>query len=119
MCDISCLFLQAELDNGASIAALRRFNDNLRSLNATNWESKLRPVMAELAYNLESFNPAFTAVLLAVQSTIGSTDYVRRDMALKNLIQPLAGEYGMHNNEAQVSLDGPKLSVCCFLFSPT
>ena len=29
-------------------------------------ESKLRPVMNELAYNLESFNPAFTAVLLKV-----------------------------------------------------
>lgn len=29
-------------------------------------EAKLRPVMNELAYNLESFNPAFTAVLLKV-----------------------------------------------------
>jgi len=29
-------------------------------------EAKLRPVMHELAYNLESFNPAFTAVLLKV-----------------------------------------------------
>ena len=57
--------------------------------------------MAELAYNLESFNPAFTAVLLKVQSTIGRSDYVRRDLALKNLIQPLAGEYGMHNDEPQ------------------
>ena len=28
---------------------------------------KLRPVMHELAYNLESFNPAFTAVLLKVR----------------------------------------------------
>jgi hypothetical protein len=57
--------------------------------------------MHELAYNLESFNPAFTAVLLAVQRTIGLSDYVRRDTALKHLIQPLAGEYGMHNNEPQ------------------
>lgn len=64
-------------------------------------EAKLRPVMHELAYNLESFNPAFTAVLLKVQQTIGYTDYVRRDTALKHLIQPLAGEYGMHNNEPQ------------------
>ena len=31
-------------------------------------EEKLRPVMNELAYNLESFNPAFTAVLLKVKS---------------------------------------------------
>ena len=62
---------------------------------------RLRPVMNELAYNLESFNPAFTAVLLKVQQTIGVSDYVRRDVALKNLIQPLAGEYGMHNDEAQ------------------
>lgn len=36
-----------------------------------------------------------------VQKTIGVSDYVRRDMALKNLIQPLAGEYGMHNNQPQ------------------
>ncbi|GAB4824090.1 hypothetical protein N2152v2_011136 [Parachlorella kessleri] len=93
--------LEAELDHGASIAALRRFNDNLANLTAENWESKLRPVMHELAFNLESFNPAFTAVLLKVQMTIGMTDYVRRDIALKNLIQPLAGEYGMHNNEPQ------------------
>lgn len=57
--------------------------------------------MNELAYNLESFNPAFAAVVLRVQSTIGKTDYVRRDTALKHLIQPLAGEYGMHNGEPQ------------------
>ncbi len=57
--------------------------------------------MHELAYNLESFNPAFTAVLLKVQRTIGVSDYVGRDIALKHLIQPLAGEYGMHNNEPQ------------------
>ncbi|KAL4444936.1 hypothetical protein ABPG77_003986 [Micractinium sp. CCAP 211/92] len=93
--------LEAELDNGAAVAALRRFNDNLRSLPADSWDAKLRPVMHELAYNLESFNPAFTAVLLKVQQTIGYTDYVRRDTALKHLIQPLAGEYGMHNNEPQ------------------
>ena len=31
-----------------------------------NAEAKLRPVLTELAYNLESFNPAFTAVLLKV-----------------------------------------------------
>lgn len=36
-----------------------------------------------------------------VQRTIGVSDYVRRDIALKNLIQPLAGEYGMHNNQPQ------------------
>ena len=64
----------------------------------------MRRVMGELAYNLESFNPAFTAVLLKVQSTIGHSDYVARDMALKNLIQPLAGEYGMHNGQAQGAL---------------
>jgi hypothetical protein len=60
--------------------------------------------MTELAYNLESFNPAFTSVLLRVQQTIGVSDYVRRDTALKHLIQPLAGEYGMHNSEAQGEL---------------
>ena len=30
-------------------------------------EERLRLVMNELAYNLESFNPAFTAVLLKVK----------------------------------------------------
>ena len=36
-----------------------------------------------------------------VQRSIGHSDYVRRDIALKNLIQPLAGEYGMHNDQPQ------------------
>lgn len=93
--------MQSVLDNGASVAALRRFNTLLAGLPEDSWEEKLGPVMNELAYNLESFNPAFTAVLLCVQRTIGKTDYVRRDAALKNLIQPLAGEYGMHNGEEQ------------------
>ncbi len=65
--------------------------------------------MAELAYNLESFNPAFTAVLLKVQSTIGHSDYVARDLALKHLIQPLAGEYGMHNGQEQGANASPRL----------
>lgn len=39
--------------------------------------------------------------LLQVQSSIGHSDYVRRDQALKGLIQPLAGEYGMHNGLPQ------------------
>ena len=95
------VYVQSVLDHGASVAALRRFNTLLAGLPADSWEEKLAPVMNELAYNLESFNPAFTAVLLRVQSTIGKTDYVRRDTALKNLIQPLAGEYGMHNGEDQ------------------
>lgn len=34
----SCLYLlQAELDNGAAVAALRRFNDNLAALPADSW----------------------------------------------------------------------------------
>ncbi|KAI8472117.1 MAG: hypothetical protein J3K34DRAFT_376195 [Monoraphidium minutum] len=94
--------LEAELDNGEAVKALRRFNANLRALTADNWESKLRPVFGELTFNLESFNPAFAACVLAVQKTIGASDYVRRDMALKNLIQPLAGEYGMHNGQPQL-----------------
>ena len=40
-------------------------------------------------------------MFLQLQSTIGRSDYVRRDQALKRLIQPLAGEYGMHNGEPQ------------------
>lgn len=103
--------MQSELDNGAGVAALRRFNGNLASLPETSWEAKLAPVMNELAYNLESFNPAFTAVLLRVQSTIGKTDYVRRDNALKHLIQPLAGEYGMHNGEPQARTHRELFSV--------
>ncbi|GFR50020.1 hypothetical protein Agub_g12170 [Astrephomene gubernaculifera] len=94
--------LEAELDQGASIAALRRFNDNLRNIPADRWEAVLRPVFNELCFNLESFNPAFTHCLLMVQRTIGVSDYVRRDTALKNLIQPLAGEYGMHNGQPQL-----------------
>lgn len=43
----------------------------------------------------------YHAVMLQVQSSIGHSDYVKRDLALKNLIQPLAGEYGMHNNQPQ------------------
>ena len=72
--------LESVLDNGASVAALRRFNDLLAALPADSWEEKLAPVMNELAYNLESFNPAFAAVVLRVQCTIGKTDYVRRGM---------------------------------------
>lgn len=49
-----------------------------------------------LAHNLESFNPAFAACVLQVQLSIGATDYEKRDAALKLLIRPLAGEYGMH-----------------------
>jgi len=93
--------LEAELDNSASVDALRRFNTLLAGLDEASWKAKLRPVLRELAYNLESFNPLFTAVLLKVQCGIGATDYARRDTALKNLIQPLAGEYGMHNGEQQ------------------
>uniref|UniRef100_A0A061RDK2 Iron-containing redox enzyme family protein n=1 Tax=Tetraselmis sp. GSL018 TaxID=582737 RepID=A0A061RDK2_9CHLO len=93
--------LEAELDRSESVSALRRFNTLLAGLDESSWRTKLRPVLRELAYNLESFNPLFTAVLLKVQCGIGETDYVRRDNALKNLIQPLAGEYGMHNGEPQ------------------
>lgn len=40
-------------------------------------------------------------MLAQIQSSIGHSDYVKRDQALKGLIQPLAGEYGMHNGQAQ------------------
>ncbi|KAF8070855.1 hypothetical protein HT031_000936 [Scenedesmus sp. PABB004] len=94
--------LEAELDAGAGVESLRRFNKALRALPADKWEAVLRPVFNELCFNLESFNPAFAACLLQVQRTIGVSDYVRRDLALKNLIQPLAGEYGMHNGQPQL-----------------
>ena len=46
---------------------------------------------------------------LQVQCTIGRSDYAARDGALKALIQPLAGEYGMHNGEAQGAGSPPGL----------
>ncbi|KAK3271385.1 hypothetical protein CYMTET_20262 [Cymbomonas tetramitiformis] len=92
--------LEAELDNGESVKALRRFNDILANLSEEKWNDRMWMVWNELAHNLESFNPIFTAVMLKVQCTIGHSDYVRRDECLRNLIQPLAGEYGMHNDEA-------------------
>lgn len=91
--------LEAELDNGESVKALRRFNNTLEGLSSKEFETRMEGVWNELAYNLESFNPVFTACLLKVQCTLGSSDYVRRDECLRNLIQPLAGEYGMHNDE--------------------
>lgn len=91
--------LEAELDNGESVKALRRFNDALESLSPEAFETRMEAVWNELSYNLESFNPVFTACMLKVQCTLGSSDYVRRDECLRNLIQPLAGEYGMHNDE--------------------
>ncbi len=35
--------MQAELDNGASVRALRRFNDNLRCLPAQGWGAPRAP----------------------------------------------------------------------------
>jgi hypothetical protein len=93
--------LEAELDAGQGVAALRRFNSALRAVPAERWRQALDPLFSELCFNLESFNPAFAACVLQVQRTIGQSDYVRRDVALKNLIQPLAGEYGMHNGLPQ------------------
>ena len=88
--------MEAGLDKGEAVQALRRFNENLRALTPSNWHAKLSPAMHTLAHNLESFNPAFAAVVLAVQLTIGETEYEARDAALKGLILPLAGEYGLH-----------------------
>ena len=87
--------LESELDRGQAVPALRRFNDNLAKLDPSTWRATLRPVFNELAHDLETFNPAFTATVLKVQMTIGESDYERRDAALQNLIQPLAGEYGL------------------------
>jgi len=96
--------MEARLDDGPGVQALRRFNAALRGLSPSNWEARLGPVMLALAHNLESFNPAFAATLLAVQVTLGGgSDYHRRDAALAGLIQPLAGEYGMHNGQAQAA----------------
>ena len=53
-----------------------------------------------LTWNCKHQDPANPAGL-QVQCTIGRSDYAARDGALKVLIQALAGEYGMHNGEAQ------------------
>eukprot|EP00210_Caulerpa_lentillifera_P000454 g437.t2 len=95
------LLLEQQLSKGEGIRSLVNFNNALRSLTTSNWESKLNEVFREWCFNLESFNPAFAAVLLQVQSSVGESDYDRRDACLKKLIQPLAGEYGMHNNQPQ------------------
>ena len=114
---------QGELRGGASLAALRRFNAALTALPAPTaeaspdaaaqdnppWRARLTAALAEFCFNLESFNPVFAHVVLMVQKTIGHSDYERRDAALKRLIVPLAGEYGMHNGEAQSA------SHCIFL----
>lgn len=60
-----------------------------------------------LAHNLESFNPAFAACVLQVQLSIGATDYEKRDAALKLLIRPLAGEYGMRSDDVFSARQGP------------
>jgi hypothetical protein len=88
-----------ELLNGQSVRALRRFADAMEALPAKGWESRMRPAFAEMALNLESFNPIFTACVLQVQKTLGLSDYERRDQCLQRLIQPLAGEYGLHADE--------------------
>ena len=89
--------------------ALRRFNDNLRALSKDKeqWHPKLQRAMHLLAHNLESFNPAFAACVLQVQLSIGATDYEKRDAALKLLIRPLAGEYGMRSDETSSAKQGP------------
>jgi len=93
------LLEREELLQGRAISALRRFSDALEALPADGWEARLRPCFAEMALNLESFNPVFTACLLQVQITAGQSDYERRDACLQRLIQPLAGEYGLHADE--------------------
>jgi len=91
--------LEKELDMGVSVKALRRFNDMLENITEDVWEVRMWRVWNEFAHNLETFNPVFTACMLKVQCTIGQSDYVRRDECLRNMIQPVAGEYGMHNDE--------------------
>lgn len=93
------LLEREELLQGRAMPALQRFSDALEALPADGWEARLRPCFAEMALNLESFNPVFTACLLQVQITAGQSDYERRDACLQRLIQPLAGEYGLHAGE--------------------
>ena len=63
------------LSEGEGVKALGRFNDALEGLaGRKDWDRALEPVWAEMAYNLESFNPVFTACMLKVQCTIGSSE---------------------------------------------
>uniref|UniRef100_A0A7S0GZG2 Uncharacterized protein n=1 Tax=Amorphochlora amoebiformis TaxID=1561963 RepID=A0A7S0GZG2_9EUKA len=87
--------LEKELDQGHSIDALKSFNGALSNLSKEEFGRKMGPVFAEMAHNLESFNPVFTACMLKVQMTLGQSDYERRDECLQSLIQPLGGEYGL------------------------
>lgn len=72
-------------------------------------------MFSEFTFNLESFNPAFTAVIFQVQNSIGASDYERRDQALKRLVLPLAGEYGMHNGEEQGAPPLSLLGLLCHI----
>eukprot|EP00954_Amorphochlora_amoebiformis_P007662 594231-Amorphochlora_amoeboformis.AAC.2 len=66
--------LEKELDQGHSIDALKSFNGALSNLSKEEFGRCLRnkfwaiqkmgPVFAEMAHNLESFNPVFTACML-------------------------------------------------------
>jgi len=89
--------LERELDYGSSIPAAKRFFDAVAALprDALRADGAMRRVWSELARQLESFNPIFTATILKLQSTLGMTNYNARDDALQMLIQPLAGEYGL------------------------
>lgn len=107
--------VQEGMHSGAAIPSLVRFNKALLALDENDWQDRLKPVLSELCFNLESFNPAFAAVILRVQSTIGNSDYLRRDAALKQLIVPLAGEYGMHNGEQQSALLPCATLQCAFM----
>lgn len=76
------LELEQELSKGEGIKALVDFNNAVRQLPPSNWgkhkhvgrclewiyvlESKLQQIFGEWCFNLESFNPAFAAVLLQV-----------------------------------------------------
>lgn len=93
------LMEKEELLNGQAVKALRRFSDAMERLPNVGWESRMKAAFREMALNLESFNPVFTACLLQVQMTAGISNYERRDQCLQRLIQPLAGEYGLHAGE--------------------
>lgn len=71
-------------------------------------EERLRPVMNELAYNLESFNPAFTAVLLKVlcHCSLNNVEYFKLQLHLKCILQ---GQAPLKQNIMLASLGNASL----------
>ena len=79
--------------------AVAAFSEHNRSCRPKRTSGRLCSCSSHAADAPDGCRCADAAV--QVQMSIGHSDYVRRDTALAALIQPLAGEYGMHNDAPQ------------------